>query len=140
MNEYDIENKMVSIAKELIVTRYPKGWGGAAVIRTEDDSYYSSVYLEAPNEAACSCIETGAICEAHKYNKKVTHCICIIRNDENSKFQVLSPCGICQERLRYWGEKVKVGVTTNDNTLLFVELKDLQPYHWSNAYNGIDNK
>ena len=84
---------MVSIAKELKVLRYTKGWG-EAISRTENDSYYSSVYLKAPNEAACSCNETGPICEVHKYNKKTTHCICIIRNDENSNFQVLSPCRI----------------------------------------------
>ena len=115
------------------------GVGRRTVICTEDDSYYSSVYLEAPNEAGCSCIEKGAICEAHKYNKRVAHCICIIRNNENFKFQVLLPYGICQERLRYWGYKVKAGVTTNDDILLFVELKELQPYHWSNAYNETDN-
>ena len=27
-----------------------------------------------------------------------------------------------------------MGVTTGGDELLFVELKELQPYHWSNAY------
>lgn len=40
------------------------------------------------------------------YNVKVTHCICVVRDDENSEFKILTPCGICQERLRYWGEDV----------------------------------
>ena len=74
------------------------------------------------------------MCEAHKYNEKVTHCLCVTREDENSPYTVLSPCGICQERLRYWGKDVQVGVTTGGDELLFVELKELQPYHWSNAY------
>lgn len=30
---------------------------------------------------------------------------------------VLSPCGICQERLRYWGEDAQVAVTTEENKL-----------------------
>ena len=76
------------------------------------------------------------MCEAHKYNEKVTHCLCIVRDDENSPYKVLSPCGICQERLRYWGEYVQVGVTTQNGELLFVELKELQPYHWTRAYNA----
>ena len=131
-----IENKMFQIAKELIETRYPKGWGGAAVIRTQKDHYFSSVAIETANSSASLCIEVGAMCEAHKYNEKVTHCLCIIRDDENSSYKVLSPCGICQERLRFWGEDVQVGVTTANGKPLFVELRELQPYHWTMAYDA----
>lgn len=129
-----IENKMYLLAVDLIKKRYPKGWGGAAVIRTEEDDYYTSVPIEVKNESASLCIETGAICEAHKYNKKVTHCLCVVRDDENSDFKVLTPCGICQEKLNYWTGNVLVGVTNKENDLKFVALKELQPYHWINAY------
>lgn len=129
-----IENKMYLLAVDLIKKRYPKGWGGAAVIRTEEDDYYTSVAIEVENESATLCIETGTICEAHKYNKKVTHCLCVVRDDENSDFKVLTPCGICQERLNYWTGNVLVGVTNKENDLKFVALKELQPYHWINAY------
>ena len=47
---------------------------------------------------------------------------------------MLSPCGVCQEQLRFWGEDVKVGVTTKDTALKFVTIKELQPYHWTGAY------
>ena len=57
-----------------------------------------------------------------------------MRNYETSEFRVLSPCGICQERLRYWGEDVQVAVTNKEEKLRFVELKELQPYHWTKAY------
>ena len=60
--------------------------------------------------------------------------IAVVREDENSPFKVLSPCGVCQERLRYWGENVLVGVTTDDDSLCFVPLKELQPHHLSHAY------
>ena len=135
MRNKEIENRMFQTAKELIEKRYPSGWGGAAVIRTEKDHYFSSVAIETANSAASLCIETGAICEAHKYNEKVTHCLCIVREDENSPYNVLSPCGICQERLRYWGEDVQVGVTSEKEGLVFVELRELQPYHWTHAYD-----
>ncbi len=131
-----IENRMLQIAKELIEKRYPTGWGGAAVIRTQEDHYFSSVAIETANSSAALCIEVGAMCEAHKYNEKVTHCLCIVRDDENSPYKVLSPCGICQERLRYWGEDVQVGVTTRNGEQLFVELRELQPYHWTTAYDA----
>ena len=74
------------------------------------------------------CIETGAMLEAHKFNEKVTHCMCLVRKDEKSPYQILSPCGICQERLRYWGEDVQVAVTTEEEKIKFVQLKELQPY------------
>ncbi len=130
-----IENIMYRLAVELIEKRYPTDWGGAAVIRTENDSYYTSVAIETANASAVLCIEVGAMCEAHKYNEKVTHCLCIVRDDEKSPYKVLSPCGICQERLRFWGDEVQVAVTTKENELKFVTLKELQPYHWTNAYS-----
>lgn len=96
--------------------------------------YYTSVSIETANASAVVCIELGAMLEAHKYNEKVTHCMCLIRDNENSQYRVLSPCGICQERLRYWGEDVQVAVTTKEAKIRFVELKELQPYHWTKAY------
>ena len=134
MSANEIEEKMYMVAKQLIEHRYPKGWGGAAVIHTEDDRYLTSVAIDCANGGASLCIETGAICEAHKLNVKVTHCLCVVRENEKSQFLVLSPCGICQERLRYWGVDVKVGITTKDVSLQFVPLENLQPYHWTNAY------
>ena len=134
MRDIKIEQEMYRQAVELIEKRYPTGWGGAGVVHTAQGSYFTSVSIDTANASAILCIETGAMLEAHKYNEKVTHCMCLIRDDENSDFRVLSPCGICQERLRYWGDDVQVAVTTPNNELLFVELKELQPYHWTNAY------
>lgn len=130
----NIEQTLYDMAVNFILERYPTDWGGAAVIRTEDGRFLISVAPEVFNASAELCIETGAICEAHKLNTGVTHCICVVRDDENSPFKVLTPCGICQERLRYWGEDVKVGVTTMDGSLKFVRLGELMPYYWGNAY------
>jgi cytidine deaminase len=129
-----IEQQMYEQALEFIPKRYPKGWGGVAIIHSEDGQFFSSVALETANSSVQLCIEVGAMCEAHKYNVQVTHCLCVVRDDEISPFKVLSPCGVCQERLRFWGEDVMVGVTTSDNTLKFVCLSELQPHHWTNAY------
>lgn len=131
----NIEQNLYQTAVDFIKQRYPKGWGGAAVIRTADDRYLISVAPEVLNASAELCIETGAICEAHKYEAKVTHCICVMREDENSDFKVLTPCGMCQERLRWWGEEVLVGVTSEETPPKFVRLGDLMPYYWGSAYN-----
>ena len=134
MREFEIEKEMYRRAVELIEKRYPTGWGGAGVVHTSVGHYYTSVSIETANASAVLCVETGAMLEAHKYNEKVTHCMCLVRENENSPYRVLSPCGICQERLRYWGEDVHVAVTTDDGSVLFVELRELQPYHWTRAY------
>lgn len=133
-SEEPVEQEMYRRAIEFISEKFAIGWGGAAIIRSEDGQYFTSVAIETANGGAALCIEVGAMCEAHKYNVCVTHCLCVVRDDENSSFKVLSPCGICQERLRFWGEDVMVVVTNADNTLKFVTLGKLQPYHWTNAY------
>ena len=134
MEKNEIASVLFSKATEFLQKRYPKGWGGVAVLRTNQNNYLISVALESCNAGASLCIETGAICEAHKLDEAVTHSICIVRDNEESPFKVLSPCGICQERLMYW-DNVQVGVTTQDSSLKFVSLKELQPFHWTNAYN-----
>ena len=134
MRDFEIEQEMYRQAVALIERRYPTGWGGAGVVHTSQGHYFTSVCIETANASAELCIETGAMLEAHKYNERVTHCMCLVREDEHAPFQVLSPCGICQERLRYWGEEVQVAVTHPGQELLFVPLKALQPYHWTNAY------
>lgn len=134
MQDAVVEQRMFQAAVELIEKRYPTGWGGAAVVHTADDRYFTSVALESANSSVLLCIETGALCEAHKENVRVTHCLCVVRDDEKSPFKVLSPCGVCQERLRYWGGEVRVGISTRDGTLRFLSLDEIQPHHWSIAY------
>ncbi len=132
-----IEQEMFRRAVELIEKRYPSGWGGAAVMHTSDGQYLTSVALNTIGSNVELCIETGAMCEASKYDLKITHSLCVTRENENSVFKILTPCGVCQERLRYWGTDVIVGVTTEDKKLKFVALNGLQPYHWTNAFNDI---
>jgi cytidine deaminase len=134
MRNREIEAEMYRLAVELIEKRYPTGWGGAGVVHTSAGNYYTSVSIDTANASAVVCIELGAMLEAHKFNEKVTHCMCLIRDDENAPYRVLSPCGICQERLRFWGEDVQVAVTNREEKIKFVELRELQPYHWTLAY------
>ncbi|KOS63974.1 cytidine deaminase [Lysinibacillus sp. FJAT-14222] len=130
----DIEQKLYQSAVELIEKRYPSGWGGAAAMYTEDDQILTSVAPDVINASTELCMETGAILEAHKLNTKVTHSICVARENENSVLTVLTPCGVCQERLFYWGENVKAAITNPNGELIFKTLKEIQPYHWYKAY------
>ncbi|HAS6231360.1 TPA: cytidine deaminase, partial [Vibrio vulnificus] len=83
------------------------------------------------NDALSLCMEVGAYLEAHKLNEAVTHSLCICREDENGDFLVLSPCGICQERLVHWGGDVKAAISNESNELVFKTIRELMPHHWS---------
>ena len=130
-----IEKELYEAAKNLAQRRYPKGWGGSAALRTETGKILTSVQPDVKNESLNLCIEVGAMLEAHKLNEKVTHSLCIARTSENEPFIILTPCGICQERLVHWGGDVMAAVTNPENRLLFKSIRELQPYHWS-AANG----
>lgn len=132
----DIEQQLYNAAVDLVKERYPSGWGGASAMYTETGQILTSVAPEVINASTELCMETGAILEAHKLNTKVTHSICVAREDEKSPLLILTPCGVCQERLFYWGEDVKAAVTNLDNELVFKTLKELQPFHWYKAYEN----
>lgn len=125
-----IEDEMLKTAVDFLNERYGKNKeGGVAVLRIETGEYLISVWPEVNNSSADLCAETGAICEAHKLNKKVTHSICVCR-DQDKPYEILTPCGICQERLYYWGSDVKCAITNKENKLIFKTLKEIQPYYW----------
>ena len=134
----NIEQKLFEDAKSLIKEGYPKGWGGAAAMYSKNGNTYTSVAPEIINASSALCIETGAILEAHKYQDVITHSICVVRDDENSEFKILTPCGTCQERLLYWGNQVKVSVTNKNQEVKYKKLEELQPNHWTKAYDDID--
>ena len=130
-----IEMDLYNAAIDLIQNRYPEGWGGAAAVMTSTGRLLTSVAPDTKNDALALCMEVGAYLEAHKLNEAVTHSLCIYRDDEHSPFKVLTPCGICQERLVHWGGSVLAAVTNPENELIFVPVRELQPFHWSGV-NG----
>ena len=127
----NIEQEMFNKALDFLNSRYGKNKaGGVAVLRIETGEYLTSVWPDTPNESATLCVETGAICEAHKINMKVTHSLCLCRQKDGEDYEILSPCGVCQERLFYWGSDVLCAISTKDNSVVFKTLKELQPYFW----------
>ncbi|EKM21276.1 cytidine deaminase [Vibrio harveyi] len=125
----NIEKELYQAAIELVNMRYPSGWGGAAAVRTESGKILTSIAPDTKNDALSLCMEVGAYLEAHKLNERVTHSLCLCR--ENDEFLILSPCGVCQERLVHWGGDVKAAITTLENALVFKPIRELMPNHWS---------
>lgn len=133
-----LNQKLIDAAIDLMKSRFPSGSGGAAALYTEDGAIFTSVgFFEGLlHDAVNVCHETGAILEAVKLNKKVTAIVCVWRESENSPILILTPCGICQERLRIWGENVEAAVPLADDATKWESktLKELEPYYWGNVF------
>ncbi|OOF25254.1 cytidine deaminase [Salinivibrio proteolyticus] len=127
----EVEQSLYDAALALLQTRYPTGWGGAAAVRLASGDIITSVAPDVKNDALSLCMEVGAYLEAHKRDEVVTHSLCLCREDEHSQVLILSPCGVCQERLVHWGGDVEAAISTPDNQLVFKTVRELMPHHWS---------
>ena len=130
MVETQIEEEMYEVACKFLLERFKNEEGGVGVVRVEDGTLYTSVWNETNNSCVDLCAETGAILEAHKYNKKITHCLCVVKEENSNNIKILSPCGVCQERLWFFGGDVKCAIGNKENKIIFKKLKEIQPYYW----------
>lgn len=131
-----LDQALVDAAIELLEQRFPGQEGIAAAMYTEEGKILTSVFFEPEWGSAMLCAETGAICEAEKLGKRIVASVCVSRLTGDSPIVILTPCGICQERLFHWGEDVEVAVPiSGDATKWEIKtLKEIQPYYWVNAF------
>jgi cytidine deaminase len=131
-----LDDHLVSAARELLETRFPGAEGIAAAMYTEDGTVLTSVFFEPEWGGGGLCAETGAMCEAEKLGKQVTASVCLSRLSGDQPIVVLTPCGICQERLFHWGESVEVAVPAPGDPAAWEArtLAEVQPYYWVNAF------
>lgn len=133
-----LDQKLVDAAIEFTKQRFPtEEWAGASAMYTDGGQVLISTSPETMNDSVSVCHEMGAICEAYKLNQKVTASVCVAR-DEAGHFHILTPCGVCQERLFIWGNKVEVAVPLDgDSTKWQMKLlSDVQPYYWKKPFLG----
>ena len=129
-----VDQKLFDSVVAFIEQRFGKNSDeGAAAIYTESGKIIISTAPETLNDSVSLCHETGAYCEAYKINEKVVASICVHQNKDGSNI-VLTPCGVCQERLFIYGDDVEVGVPGDDsNFFKSLKLKEVQPFHWRNV-------
>ena len=130
-----LDERLVEAAIAQAERRFPIGNGGAAALYLSDGRILTSVALNSPNEKVNLCHETGAICEANRLNVSVTASVCVDRRSEKDPFYILTPCGVCQERLALWGLDVEVAVPAPGNPHKWQARKlcEVQPHYWRNA-------
>ncbi len=130
------DDRLVEAAKNFLQARFPdQSWAGVAAMYTDQGTILLSTAPQCVNESVSLCHETGAICEAHKLNEKVTASVCISR-DDLGRIVILTPCGVCQERLLYWGDAVEVAVPVEEDPTKWQmkRLREVQPYYWRRPF------
>ena len=131
-----VDAKLVEAAKAFVQTRFgDAAWAGASAMYTEDGEILISTAPEARNASVELCHEVGAICEAHKLGKKIVATVCVSRDDKG-QFHILTPCGVCQERLFVWGGEVEAAVPTDGDSTQWraKSLNEIQPYYWRKPF------
>lgn len=132
-----VDDRLVNACKDFINKRFPNSQEieGAAAIYTEDGEIIISTAPEVFNSGAGLCHETGAICDTYKLDKKIMASVCVSKEKDGS-YVILTPCGICQERLYHWGGDVEVGVPRENDISNYEskKLKEVQPYYWAKPF------
>jgi len=131
-----LDQNLVDAAIKFVSERFlNEPWAGAAAMYTRDGTVLISTSPDVPNESVSLCHETGAICEAYKLGAQITASVCVSR-DEEGQFHILTPCGVCQERLMTWGNEVEVAIPKDsDSTAWEVRrLFEVQPFYWKRPF------
>lgn len=131
-----LDQRLVDAAIAFTNERFPgEVWEGAAAMYTEDGEILISTAIAVVNDSVALCHETGAICEAYAKNKKISASVCVARN-EAGKFVILSACGVCEERLWYWGGDVEIAVPDENDSTQWraVRLREMNPHYWRNPF------
>lgn len=83
------------------------------------------------NACTALCHEAEPYCAAFRLDRKILASVCLHRF-EDGRHVVLSPCGICRERLAGHGPDVLVAVPGNpDPTAVgWVTLREALPHYW----------
>ena len=134
-----VDRELVDLAIELIRERFGDNEGeGAAALRLDDGTVLTSVGPPAPNAAVQLCHETGAICEAFKVGRAVVASVCVITAADGH--WILTPCGVCQERLLQYGPDVEVGVPDLDDPRRWrsLRLRDVQPHWFARVFPDVE--
>jgi cytidine deaminase len=119
--------------------RFPSGEHGAAGMLLDDGEVVTSTSPDASNPAVEFCHELGAFAEAHKRDRRIVASLCL-RRQPDGRMLVLSPCGVCLERLSDHGTDVLLAVTTHPDptSIRWVTLREALPFDWRGAVSASD--
>lgn len=127
---------LVRTCTDLIDERFPEdGDHGAAAMLLEDGTIVTGISPTAVNPAVELCHEVEPYCAAYRLNRRITASVCLHRASGGGLL-VLSPCGVCRERLATHGPDVLVAVPAVDHlaSVVWKPLAALLPDFWLAAF------
>ena len=122
--------------RSLIAARFPDNeHHGAAAMLLADGTILTGTSPEAINPAVQTCHEVEPYCAAYRLGQSVIASVCLHR-EPGGRHLVLSPCGVCRERLAVHGPEVLVAVAdpTDPTRLLWVSLAETLPHYWMTVF------
>lgn len=128
--------RVASACRSLIESRFPEDEeAGAAAVLLADGTVLTGASPDFINPSTTVCHETEPFCAAFRLDQRITASVCLHRTAED-KFLVLSPCGVCRERLATHGPNVKVAVPEdNDATeIRWIPLRTALPHYWVSVF------
>ncbi|WP_431934658.1 cytidine deaminase [Micromonospora sp. RP3T] len=126
----------VAACKALIDSRFPDGGDhGAAAMLLGDGTILTGTAPAAVNPSVEVCHEIEPYCGAYRLNQRVVASVCIHR-EPSGRTVVLSPCGVCRERLAVHGPQVLVAVAEprDPTVVVWKPLRDVLPDYWMTAF------
>ena len=101
----------------------------------DDGTILTGTAPDAINPSVEVCHETEPYCSAFRLGRHIVASVCLHR-EPGGRTVVLSPCGVCRERLAVHGPSVLVAVADVEDPTLVVwkPLKDVLPDYWMTAF------
>lgn len=127
---------MVDACRTLIDSRFPDdSERGAATMLLADGTILTGTSPDAANSSVEVCHEIEPYCGAFRLGQSIVASVCLHRVADG-RFLVLSPCGVCRERLAVHGPDVLVAVAdeTDPTTVQWETLKDVLPHYWLTVF------
>ena len=120
----------------LIRDRFPDDdHHGAAAMLLDDGTILTGTAPDAINPSVEVCHETEPHCAAYRRGRHIVASMCLHR-EPGCRTVVLSPCGVCRERLAAHGPNLLVAVADAQDPTLVVwkPLRDVLPNYWMKAF------
>lgn len=125
----------VDACRSLIDERFPDGdSNGASAMLLDDGTIETGTAPVAVNPAVQVCHETEPFLAAFRRGRKVVASVCLHRED--GSVLVLSPCGVCRERLAVHGPDLLVAVPAPEDPeqIVWKPLSVLLPSYWITVF------
>jgi cytidine deaminase len=126
----------VASCKALINSRFADDEDrGAAAMLLADGTILTGTSPDAINPSVEVCHEIEPYCGAFRLNQRVVASVCLHRQP-GGRTVVLSPCGVCRERLAVYGPGVLVAVAdrVDPTVVVWKALKDVLPDYWMTVF------